>query len=64
MLMPGGFRQSETAGLQILLNYHRKLAFATISHPPISWGTASILPLPVVEFKKNFQKSYKGVIPK
>jgi hypothetical protein len=62
--MPGGFRQSGTLPGLKTVKLPRKTDFLPNLTSPISWGTAAILTLPVVEFKKNFQKSYKCVIPK
>ena len=56
--------KAETRRASNIVNLPPKTDFFQHPHPPISWGTAAILPLPVVEFKKNFQKSYKCVIPK
>jgi hypothetical protein len=64
MSMPGGFRQSKTRRASKTVNLPPKTDFLPNFKSPISWGMGAILPLPVVEFKKNFPKSYKCVIPK
>jgi hypothetical protein len=46
------------------VNYQRKTDFWPNPKSPISWGTEGIMLLPVVDFKKNLQKSYRDDIPK
>jgi hypothetical protein len=62
--MPGGFRQSGTRPGFKTVKLPRKTDFSSTLTSPISWGTTSIMLPPVVDFKKNLQKSYKGDIPK
>jgi hypothetical protein len=62
--MPGGFRQSGTRPSFKTVKLPLKTDFSSTLTSPISWGTESIMLLPVVDFKKNLQKSYKDDIPK
>jgi hypothetical protein len=62
--MPSGSVEAATHRASKLHSFLEKPGFFASGRCPISWGTGAIMLLPVVDFKKNFQKSYKRVIPK
>jgi hypothetical protein len=50
--------------IQKQLIFQEKRAFSQNLRSPTNWGTKSIMLLPVVDFKKILQKSYKEDIRK